>query len=280
MSLPLDWHDRSDVTTSHNFGSQLNPMLAHCLPHVKLTCIIVSNPYFFLIAYHRLEIDWDQRLRSLSSDPSLKSDSKCARTPQISLMHDLTLTYICPCAAPTVRYLYCYFFSISLVVGGFSVWGSNLIICYLSYIFWLMILGLGFLSHSWIYDDRYFLPWGGSLTSICLYWRRTMSAQWCKVSICQLSHSHINMWASGPLFTGSAIMSTLHSSPSECLQVGAFSQPSELQEVCLTLISSLYSLLIHYTGTWQASVRKPNTAEDSQGPGVEDCILKSRFDHA
>ena len=120
MSLPLD-HDRSDVTTSHDFGPQLNPMLAHCLPHVRLTCIIVSNPYFFLIAYHRLEIDSDQRLRSLSSDPSLKLDSKCAQTPQISLMHDLMLTYIHPRAAPTVGYLYCYYFSISLMVGRFSV---------------------------------------------------------------------------------------------------------------------------------------------------------------
>ena len=240
----------------------------------------MCNPHFFLIAYHRLEIDSDQRLRSLSSDPSLKLDSKCAQTPQISLMHDPMLTYICPHATPTARYLYCYYFSISLMVGRFSVWGSNLIICYLSYIFWLMILGLGFLSRSWTYDDRYFLPWGGSPTSFHIYWRRTMLAQRCKVPICQPSHSHINTWASGPLFTGSAIMSTLHSAPSEHLQVGAFSQPSEFWEVCPTLISSLYSLLIHYTGTWQASVRKPNTVEDSQGPGVEDHILKSRFDHA
>ena len=201
-------------------------MLVHCLPHVKLTCIIMSNPHFFFIACHWLEINPDQRLRSLSSDPSLKVDSKCVWTPQISLMPDPMLTYICPHAAPTAGHLYCYYVSISLVVGRFSVWGGNLIICNLSYIFWLMILGLGFLSHSWTYDDGFFLPLGGSPTSICLYWRRTMLAQWCEVSICQLSHSHINMWASGPLFTGSTIMSTLHSAPSEHLQVGAF--PSQV----------------------------------------------------
>ena len=60
-----------------------------------------------------------------------------------------------------------------------------------------------------------------------------------------LTYKYVGFWAS----TGSTIMSTLHFAPSKCLQVGAFSQPSELQEVCPTLISSLYSLLIHCTGT-------------------------------